>query len=96
MDWVTGLAPGGKENYNAFLVIVDRLRKSVRVLPFNTEDTAMETAFLFWNKIIDTCGIPKIIISDMDPKFKSEVCNNLYDMLVTKLAFYTAYNPQTY
>ncbi|MBW0498838.1 hypothetical protein O181_038553 [Austropuccinia psidii MF-1] len=31
MDWVTGLVPEGKENFNAFLIIVDRFRKSVSV-----------------------------------------------------------------
>ncbi|MBW0487392.1 hypothetical protein O181_027107 [Austropuccinia psidii MF-1] len=62
MDWATGLVPGGKENYNACLIIVDRFRKSM---------------------------------SDRDPKFTSEFWSNLYDMLGTKLAFSTAYNPQT-
>ncbi|MBW0517319.1 hypothetical protein O181_057034 [Austropuccinia psidii MF-1] len=33
MDWVTGLVPGGKENFIACLVIVDRYSKSVRCLP---------------------------------------------------------------
>ncbi|MBW0473327.1 hypothetical protein O181_013042 [Austropuccinia psidii MF-1] len=63
MDWVTGLVPGGKENYNACLIIVDR--------------------------------VPKIIISDRDPKFTCEFWTNLYDMLCTKLAISTAYHPQT-
>ncbi|MBW0496459.1 hypothetical protein O181_036174 [Austropuccinia psidii MF-1] len=55
----------------------------------------MDTAVLFWNNIISTCGVPKIIISDRDPKFTSEFWTNLYDMLGTKLAFSTAYHPQT-
>ncbi|MBW0551509.1 hypothetical protein O181_091224 [Austropuccinia psidii MF-1] len=55
----------------------------------------MDTALLFWNNIISTCGVPKIIISDRDPKFTSEVWTNLYDMLGTKLAFSTAYYSQT-
>ncbi|MBW0472043.1 hypothetical protein O181_011758 [Austropuccinia psidii MF-1] len=95
MDWVTGLVPGGKENLNACLVIVDRYRKSVRFLPCNKEEISMYTAFLFWNILISTCGVPKIIISDRDPKFTSEVCTNVYDMLGTKLAFFIAYHPQT-
>ncbi|MBW0516905.1 hypothetical protein O181_056620 [Austropuccinia psidii MF-1] len=69
IDWVTGLVPGGKENFNACLIIVDSFSKSVRV--------------------------PKIIISDRDPKFTSEFWTNLYDILGTKLAFSTAYHPQT-
>ncbi|MBW0473989.1 hypothetical protein O181_013704 [Austropuccinia psidii MF-1] len=95
MDWVTGLVPGGKENCNAFLIIFDGFRKSVRCLLCHKEDTAMDTALLFWNNIIFTCEVPKIIIGDRDPKFTLEVWTNLYDMLSTKLAFYTAYHPQT-
>ncbi|MBW0508672.1 hypothetical protein O181_048387 [Austropuccinia psidii MF-1] len=95
MDWVTGLVPGDKENFNVCLVIIDRYSKSVRFLPCHKEETAMDTALLFWNKIISTCGFSKIIIIDRDPKFTSEFWTNLYDMLDTKLEFYTAYHPQT-
>ncbi|MBW0487981.1 hypothetical protein O181_027696 [Austropuccinia psidii MF-1] len=95
MDWVKGLVPGGKENFNAYLIIVDRLSKSVRCLPCHKEDTAMDTALLFWNNIIYTYGVPKIIISDRDPKFTSEIWTNFYEIICTKLAFSTAYHPQT-
>ncbi|MBW0574342.1 hypothetical protein O181_114057 [Austropuccinia psidii MF-1] len=95
MDWVTALVPGGKENYNACLIIVNRFSKSMRCLPCHKEDTAMDTALLFWNKIISTCGVPKIIISDRDPKLTSEFWTNVYDMLRTKLAISTAYHPQS-
>ncbi|MBW0563042.1 hypothetical protein O181_102757 [Austropuccinia psidii MF-1] len=94
MDRVTGLIPGGKESFNSCLIIVDRFSKSMRCLPCHKEDTAMDTALLFWNNIVTTCGVPKIIISDKDPKFTSELWTNLYDMLGTKLAFSTAYHPQ--
>ncbi|MBW0517239.1 hypothetical protein O181_056954 [Austropuccinia psidii MF-1] len=95
MDWVTGIVPGGKENFNSCIVIVHRYSKSVRCLPFHKEDTAMDTDLLFWNNIIATCGVPKIIIGDRDPKSTSEFWTNLYDILGTELSFHTAYNPQT-
>ncbi|MBW0562221.1 hypothetical protein O181_101936 [Austropuccinia psidii MF-1] len=95
MDWVTGLFPGGKENYNACLIIVDRFSKSMRCLPCHKEDIAMDTALLFWNNIISPYGVPKIISSDRDPKFTSEFWTNFYYMLGTKLAFSTAYHPET-
>ncbi|MBW0499145.1 hypothetical protein O181_038860 [Austropuccinia psidii MF-1] len=85
MDWVTGLVPGGKESFNTCLVIVDRYSRSLRCLPCHKEDTSMDTELLFCNKIISTCGVPKIIISDRDPKFISEFWSNLYKMLGTKL-----------
>ncbi|MBW0562176.1 hypothetical protein O181_101891 [Austropuccinia psidii MF-1] len=95
IDWVTGLVPRGKEIYNACLIIVDGFSKSMRCLACHKEDTAMDTALLFWKEIISTCGIPKIIIGDRDPKLTSEFWTNVYDMLGTKLAFSTAYHPQT-
>ncbi|MBW0466758.1 hypothetical protein O181_006473 [Austropuccinia psidii MF-1] len=55
----------------------------------------METALLFWNNIIATCGVPRIIISVRDPKFTSDFRTNLYEILGTKLAFSPAYHPQT-
>ncbi|MBW0508678.1 hypothetical protein O181_048393 [Austropuccinia psidii MF-1] len=95
MDWVTGLVPGGRENFNSCLIIVDRFSKSVSCLPCYKEDTAMDTALFFLNNIMSTCGIPRIIISYRDPKFTSEIWTNLYDILGTKLAFSTAYPPKT-
>ncbi|MBW0476020.1 hypothetical protein O181_015735 [Austropuccinia psidii MF-1] len=95
MDWVTGLVLGGEENFNACLIIVDRFSKSIRLLPCHKEDTAIDNSLFFWNNIISTCGFPKIIIGDRDPKFTSECCTNLYDILGTKLSFSTAYQPQT-
>ncbi|MBW0528573.1 hypothetical protein O181_068288 [Austropuccinia psidii MF-1] len=47
------------------------------------------------NNIIATCGVPKIIISDRDPKFTSALWTNLYEILGTKLAFSKPYHPQT-
>ncbi|MBW0508512.1 hypothetical protein O181_048227 [Austropuccinia psidii MF-1] len=94
MEWVTGLVPGGKENLNDLLVIVDRYIKSVRCL-CHKDDTAMDTALILWNNIIATCGVPKTIISDRDPKFNSEFWTNLYEILGSKFSFSTAYLPQT-
>ncbi|MBW0527950.1 hypothetical protein O181_067665 [Austropuccinia psidii MF-1] len=69
--------------------------KSARCLPCHKEDTALGTALFFWNNILSTCVVPKIIINDRDPKFKSEFWTNLYEILGIKLAFSTAYHPQT-
>ncbi|MBW0492508.1 hypothetical protein O181_032223 [Austropuccinia psidii MF-1] len=69
--------------------------RSVGFLAFHKEDTAMETALFFVNKLISTCEIPNPIISGRDPKFISESFSNLYDMLGTKLEFSKNYNLQT-
>ncbi|MBW0529034.1 hypothetical protein O181_068749 [Austropuccinia psidii MF-1] len=56
----------------------------------------MNTELLFWNKIIATCGVPKAIISDREPKLTSKFWTNLYDMFGTEIPFSTAYHPHKY
>ncbi|MBW0485427.1 hypothetical protein O181_025142 [Austropuccinia psidii MF-1] len=46
-------------------------------------------------RVASTAWWPKWEQDDRDPKFTSEFWTNLYDMLGTKLAFSTAYHPQT-
>ncbi|MBW0509151.1 hypothetical protein O181_048866 [Austropuccinia psidii MF-1] len=55
----------------------------------------MNTALLLWNKMIETCELPKILISDKDCKFTSELWKNLHDILQTNPAFSTSYQLQT-
>ncbi|MBW0472983.1 hypothetical protein O181_012698 [Austropuccinia psidii MF-1] len=95
MHWVTGLVPGGKQNFNFCLMIADRFSKSVGCLPCHKEETAIVTAMFFWNNIISTCEVHKIFTSERDPKFTSDIWTNLYDFLGTKIEFSTAYQPQT-
>ncbi|MBW0553045.1 hypothetical protein O181_092760 [Austropuccinia psidii MF-1] len=95
MDWVNGLPPGGDRGYNAFLVIVDRFSKTSIFLPFHKEDTAMDTAFLIWNRVITWTGIFTNIISDRDHKFASALWTNLHQLFGTKLSFSAACHPQT-
>ncbi|MBW0531833.1 hypothetical protein O181_071548 [Austropuccinia psidii MF-1] len=95
MDWVTALPPGGDKGYNACLVIVDRYSKTPIFLPCHKDETAMDTALLILNRVISHNGLFENIISDRDPKFTSALWTNLHKLLGTKLAFSTAYHPQT-
>ncbi|MBW0510734.1 hypothetical protein O181_050449 [Austropuccinia psidii MF-1] len=90
MNWVTALPPGGDRSYNAFLVLVDRYRKSPMFLPCHKDDIAMETAIMIWNKDISHTGLFQNIISDRDPKFTSALWTNLHNLFGTKLSFSTA------
>ncbi|MBW0572127.1 hypothetical protein O181_111842 [Austropuccinia psidii MF-1] len=95
MDWVTALPPSVYRSYNSCLVIVDRYRKTPIFLPCHKYDTAMNTALLLWNRLISHTGLLKNIISDRDPKFTYAFWTNLHRFFGTKLAFSTAYQPQT-
>ncbi|MBW0537626.1 hypothetical protein O181_077341 [Austropuccinia psidii MF-1] len=95
MDWVTALPPGGDKGYNASLVIVDRYSKTPIFLPCHKDDTAMDTSFLIWNRVISHTDLFENIISDRDSKFTIALSTNLHKLLDKKLSFSTAYHPQT-
>ncbi|MBW0532562.1 hypothetical protein O181_072277 [Austropuccinia psidii MF-1] len=78
MYWVTVLPPGGDRSYNACLVIFDRFIKNPIFFPCHKADKAIDTALLIWNRVVSWTGIFKIIISDRDPKFTSELWTNLH------------------
>ncbi|MBW0483755.1 hypothetical protein O181_023470 [Austropuccinia psidii MF-1] len=94
-QWEKETCPRRQRKLQLFPVIVDRYSKGFRFLQCHKEDTAMDTELLFWNNIIATCRVHKIIISDRDPNFTSDVLTNLYDILGAKIVFYIAYHLQT-
>ncbi|MBW0513058.1 hypothetical protein O181_052773 [Austropuccinia psidii MF-1] len=69
IDWVTGLVPGEKENFDSCVGIVDIFSNSLRFLPCHKEDTAIKTALIFWHILLETFGMTKIIIHDRNPQF---------------------------
>ncbi|MBW0529682.1 hypothetical protein O181_069397 [Austropuccinia psidii MF-1] len=87
MFWVTALPPGGDKSYNSYILIVDRYSKTPMFLPFQKDDTAMDTALCFWNRVISHTGILKNIISNSNPKLTSALWTNLHKLLGTKLSF---------
>ncbi|MBW0543875.1 hypothetical protein O181_083590 [Austropuccinia psidii MF-1] len=50
IDWVTALPTGEDRSDNAYLVLVDRYRKTPMFLPCHEDDTAMDTGIMIWNK----------------------------------------------
>ncbi|MBW0464682.1 hypothetical protein O181_004397 [Austropuccinia psidii MF-1] len=95
MEWVTALTPGGDRSYNAFLVLVDRYRKTPMFLPCHKDGKAMDTAIMIWNKVTSHTGLFQNIISDRDPKVTSALWTKLHNLFGTKVSFSTAYHPQT-
>ncbi|MBW0547541.1 hypothetical protein O181_087256 [Austropuccinia psidii MF-1] len=94
MNWVSALPPGGNRSFNACLVLVDRYSKTQMFLP-SQNDTAMDTAVMIWTRVISHTGSFQNIISDRDPKFTSELWENLHNLFGTRLSFSTAFHAQT-
>lgn len=94
MDLITDLPPTAR-GYDAVVTFVDRLSKLVHFAPTTKTVTAPQLAHIFMNTWHKHHGMPKIIISDRDPRFLGNFWKAYFDGLDTNLKFSTAFHPQT-
>ncbi|XP_073046111.1 uncharacterized protein [Primulina eburnea] len=94
MDFVTGL-PRVRRGFNSIWVIVDRLTKSAHFLPVKTTYSMNQYAEDYIAEIVRLHGVPVSIVSDRDPRFTSEFWKSLHRAMGSRLAFSTAYHPQS-
>ncbi|GJT96028.1 putative reverse transcriptase domain-containing protein [Tanacetum coccineum] len=78
-----------------YWVIVDRLTKSAHFLPMQETDAMERLMRLYLKEVVSRHGVPVLIISDRDSRFKSHFWQSLQKALVTRLDMSTAYHPQT-
>ena len=89
MDLI-GPLPSTQSGHDAIVVFVDRLTKMIHAEPITLSVTAPELAKLFYSRIVRYHGLPKVIVSDRDPRFTSEFWSTLFVITGTKLAMSTA------
>ena len=95
LDFVTGL-PKNQNLNDSIMVVVDKLSKAAHFVPVKTMYKAANIADIFLKQIFRLHGIPKVIISDRDPKFTGNFWKSLFKGLNTTLNFSTSFHPQTY
>ena len=76
------------------MVVVDKLSKETHLIPVKTTHKVANIADMFMKEIFWLHGIPKVIISDRDPKFTRNFWKCLFKGLDTKLNFSIFYHPQ--
>ena len=77
------------------MVVVDKLRNETHFIHVKTTKENSNIADIFMKEIFWLHGIPKVIISNRDPKFTSNFWKLLFKGLDTKLNFSTTYHLQT-
>ena len=93
-DFITDLPEC--DGFDSLMVVVDHgLTKGVILIPCNKTVDTMGAATLYLDYVYKRSRLPDKIISDRDPRFASQLFQELGRILGIKLAMSTAYHPQT-
>jgi hypothetical protein len=92
LDLIVNLPWSGE--YNAILVVVDRLSKHASFIPTTSGLTAQGFAELFVNHIASRFGLPDSIIADRDPRWTSDFWTTVAALIKTKMSLSSAHHPQ--
>jgi hypothetical protein len=93
MDFIIGLPKS--EGKSVITVIVDRLTKYTHFCALSHPFKASTVATIFMETVQKLHGIPKIIVSDIDPIFTGNFWIELFSCLGTQLAHRSSYHPQS-
>ena len=77
------------------MVVADKISKEAHFILVKTTYKGTDIVDIFMKEIFHLHGIPKMIISDRDPKFTGNLWKSLFKGLGTKLNFSSSYHPQT-
>ena len=77
MDLVSGL-PKTPKGFDSIWVVVDYLSKRAHFIPTTTTVTGKGLANLFIEHIFKLHGLPRVIVSDRDPRFISQFWQELH------------------
>ena len=92
MDFIVKLPILGK-GFDSILVVVDRLTKYAKFIPFKESYKAPEFADTFLQEITFEFGFQDSILTDQGPTFKAQFWQLLQEKMGTKLKYTTPYHP---
>jgi hypothetical protein len=95
IDYVSDLPKSGTDGCPSVFIMVRHLTKMAHFVPCHKEITAEESANLFIDHCYRLHGVPRVIVSDRDPKFVGKFWQTFMGMLNTKLSMSTARHPRT-
>ncbi|KAK2966346.1 hypothetical protein RJ640_028505 [Escallonia rubra] len=93
MDFITCLPRS--DGCGSIMVVVDRVSKYATFVASPADCTAEETAQLFLKNVVKYWGLPKVIVSDRDPRFTGKFWTELFKLPGSELHFSTSFHPQT-
>ncbi len=94
--YVTDLPKSGINGYTTVFIMVYRLNtKMAHFVPCHKKIDAEELADLFTDQFYRFHGVPRVIVSDKDPKFVGKFWQTFMGKLNAKLNMSTARHPRT-
>ena len=93
-DLVKGL-PKTPRGYGTIITFVDRLSKRILLALTTSTVDAVGYGRLFFDNIFRHFGLPRVLVSDRDPRFISNFWKALCKCLSTNLNMSTSHHPQT-
>ncbi|GKV44052.1 hypothetical protein SLEP1_g51279 [Rubroshorea leprosula] len=93
MDFFSALPQS--EGYGSILVVVDRFSKHGTFILAPRDGKAEEAACLFFKHVVKYWGLPRIIISDPNPRFTRKFWRELFKLMGSNFHFSTSFHPQT-
>ena len=88
--------PKFTEKFNCAMFVTDKFNKAVTDIPGKTTWTTKQWATALFDRLILLgWGVPKIIISDRDKKFVSDLWKHIFNSLNVNLIYFTTWYPQT-
>jgi hypothetical protein len=77
------------------MVVVDKLKKDAHFIPVKVTHKVENTTEIYIREISRLHGVPKVIVSDRDPKFTSNFWKGLFKGFRTNLNFNKSYHPKS-
>jgi hypothetical protein len=88
IEFITKL-PKKTRQHDSIMVVVDKLTKDAHFVPVNTNHTSANIEEIYMKEIDRLHGIPRIIVSNRDTKFTSNLWKGLFKGFVTNMNFST-------
>jgi hypothetical protein len=94
MDFITKV-PRTAKQHDSIMIVVDKLTKVAHFIPVKSTHKAANIVEIFIQGIAKLNSVPKIIVSNKDPKFTSNFWKGLFKGFGTNMNFSTTYHPET-
>jgi hypothetical protein len=77
VDFITKL-PGTLKQHDSIMVVVDKLTKAMHFIAVKTTHKATNIVEIYMKEVARLHGVPKEILSDIDPNFTSNFLKGLF------------------